>query len=125
MTNSPFGVIQPERLIAENELAIAFFDGFPISPGHSLIVPKRVFSSWWDASETEQSSLIQLANKAKNLLDAKFNPDGYNVGFNDGAVAGQTINHFHLHIIPRYQDDVDDPRGGIRWVIPSKANYWS
>ena len=68
--------------------------------------------------------LIKIIEKAKALIDKKLNPDGYNIGINDGAAAGQTINHLHIHVIPRYKGDSEDPRGGIRWIFPDKAPYW-
>lgn len=73
----------------------------------------------------EQLHLLGLINKAKELISQSYRPDGYNVGINNGAAAGQTVPHVHIHVIPRYDGDVEDPRGGVRWVIPSKANYWA
>lgn len=112
------------RILLESERAIAIRDGFPISEGHSLIIPKRHVASFFEISAEEQIELISLANQAKDQLDAEFQPHAYNVGINDGAAAGQTVPHLHIHLIPRYQNDVADPRGGIRWINPNRAVYW-
>lgn len=122
---SPFLCVSPEDWIASNELAFAIFDGFPVAPGHSLIVTKRLVVTWFDATADEQAALMELVNVVKQKLDETLRPkpDGYNVGFNAGSAAGQTVDHVHIHVIPRYRGDVADPRGGVRHVIPSKANY--
>jgi diadenosine tetraphosphate (Ap4A) HIT family hydrolase len=99
-------------------------DGFPISPGHTLVIPKRHVGSWFEITSDEQLALLDLLARAKTVLQDEFNPDGYNIGINDGPAAGQTVPHLHMHLIPRYQDDQDDPRGGVRWIIPEKAKYW-
>jgi diadenosine tetraphosphate (Ap4A) HIT family hydrolase len=125
MNTSPFLGVPAERIIASNDLAIALHDLYPVSPGHTLIVTKRVIETWWDATGAEKIAVIELVDAVKVLLDAEYNPDGYNVGFNAGAVGGQTVPHLHIHVIPRYVGDVSDPRGGIRHVIPHKAKYWS
>jgi diadenosine tetraphosphate (Ap4A) HIT family hydrolase len=100
-------------------------DGFPISPGHTLIIPRRHTGSFFDLSETERNSLLSLLEDAKRRLDKEFRPDGYNIGINDGSSAGQTVPHLHIHLIPRFHGDREDPRGGVRWIIPEKADYWS
>lgn len=69
--------------------------------------------------------MLKLLDESKAALDAEFHPDGYNIGINDGAAAGQTIAHLHIHLIPRYAGDQPDPRGGVRWIFPAKADYWS
>jgi diadenosine tetraphosphate (Ap4A) HIT family hydrolase len=125
MNTSPFLGVPAERIIASNDLAIALHDLYPISPGHTLIVTKRVIETWWDATPEEKLALVALLDVVKELLDAEYRPDGYNVGFNAGEIAGQTVPHLHVHLIPRYIHDVPDPRGGIRHVIPAKAQYWS
>jgi len=125
MTDSPFLSISPDEWIASNAEAFAIFDGFPVSNGHSLVITRRLVPNWFDATSSEQSAVMTLVNEVKELLDAKLRPkpDGYNVGFNAGDSAGQTVNHLHVHVIPRYTGDVEDPRGGVRFVIPEKANY--
>ena len=107
-----------------NDLAIAIADGFPVSRGHMLIIPKRHFVSIFDATEDERSALWELVEQARQHLQSKYSPDGFNLGINDGAAAGQTVMHLHIHLIPRYIGDVEDPRGGIRWVMPDRAKYW-
>ena len=122
---SPFLSIPPENYLAQNELAFAVFDNFPVSPGHALIITRRLVPTWFDASPAEQASVLQLINTVQQLLHKTLQPTphGYNVGFNCGTAAGQTIPHLHVHIIPRYTGDVPDPRGGVRHVIPHLANY--
>jgi len=108
----------------ENELAFAIEDGFPVTPGHTLVIAKRVVATWFDATTEEQTALMALVAVVRDRLDQRSpKPDGYNVGFNAGEAAGQTVMHLHVHVIPRYRGDMDDPRGGVRHVIPSKGNY--
>lgn len=114
----------PDRaLVAENGLAYAMRDGFPVNPGHTLFIPKRHTPNWWEATPDEQQAILELVAEVKESLDAEFTPAGYNLGFNDGAAAGQTVFHLHVHLIPRQVGDTPNPRGGVRHVIPSKANY--
>lgn len=111
-------------LVAENDLAFAILDRYPVSPGHTLVVPKRVVASWFDATPEEQHALMELIGVVRNQLDSgALKPHGYNIGVNVGLAAGQTVMHLHVHLIPRYFDDVPDPRGGVRHVIPQKGNY--
>lgn len=121
----PFCGLAPERIQAENEVAVWIYDGFPISPGHSLIVPKKHVRSFFEITESEQLALMSLLSIARTSIDRSHKPDGYNIGINDGAAAGQTVPHLHLHLIPRYSGDRADPRGGVRWIIPEKADYWT
>ena len=107
-----------------NALAMAIPDGFPVSPGHTLIMPKRHVVTFFDTTTEERLAMFELMDKAKHALDAELHPTAYNIGVNDGAAAGQTIPHLHIHLIPRYAGDDDDPRGGVRWVLPEKAKYW-
>lgn len=113
------------RIVAENEHAVWIFDGFPISPGHALIIPKRHVRSFFETTPQDRSALLQMLDQAKAKLDEQYQPAAYNVGINDGAAAGQTVDHLHIHLIPRYNGDRADPRGGVRWVLPDKAVYWS
>ena len=115
--------IQNREPIFENKLAIAYFDEFPVSKGHILIITKRHAATFFDITDEEQIAVIGLLNKCKKYIDEKYNPNGYNVGLNCGAAAGQSVMHIHMHLIPRYKGDVDNPRGGVRWVIPKKKNY--
>ena len=121
----PFCVPEPSRLLVSEGLVLALRDGYPVSPGHSLIVPRRHVGSFGEASLEEQSAMLAMLPRVRALLDAELRPDGYNIGINDGAAAGQTVMHVHMHVIPRYRGDRPDPRGGIRWIIPEKADYWS
>jgi diadenosine tetraphosphate (Ap4A) HIT family hydrolase len=121
----PFCAPEPSRLLASDELVLALRDGYPVSPGHSLIVPRRHVGSFAQATPEEQSAMLTMLRRVRAILDAELCPDGYNIGINDGAAAGQTVMHVHMHVIPRYRGDRPDPRGGIRWIIPEKADYWS
>jgi diadenosine tetraphosphate (Ap4A) HIT family hydrolase len=111
-------------LLAGNELAIAFPAGFPVSPGHALIVPRRHEPDFFSLSAEEKAAVIALVNPVRSVLDKEFGPDAYNLGVNAGKAAGQTVLHTHLHVIPRYAGDVAEPRGGVRWVLPETARYW-
>jgi len=112
------------RIVASDKLGIVIRDEFPVSPGHTLIILRRHVSSFFNVTSEERSSLLCLLDEAKLALDAEFQPSGYNIGFNEGISAGQTVPHLHIHLIPRYSGDQKDPRGGVRWVIPNKAKYW-
>ena len=116
---SPFLQLPQDAHLASNALAFAIRDGFPVSPGHTLIVPRRLVATWFDATREEQVAMLELVDVVKAQLDAELHPDGYNIGINAGAAAGQTVMHLHLHLIPRFAGDVPDPRGGVRHVIPS------
>lgn len=114
-----------ERVVAENDLAILIADAFAVSPGHSLIIPKRHVASFFDATAAERDAMLGLLDQARLAVMRSHQPAGFNIGINDGAAAGQTVLHLHMHLIPRYEGDQADPRGGVRWVIPEKADYWS
>ena len=111
------------KVIIETALAYSIFDNFPVSKGHALIIPKRHVANYFDLSINEQIACQHNLNKLKEILDKKYSPSGYNVGINIGETAGQTIDHVHIHLIPRYVNDVEDPIGGVRNVIPGKGNY--
>ena len=116
----PFCEIALEHdIIAENELAIAFYDSFPVSNGHTLIIPRRHIADYFELEQEEVVSIQNLTMYCRNILSDKFHPDGFNLGVNVGEAAGQTIFHCHMHLIPRYTGDVANPRGGIRAVIPA------
>ena len=118
---SPF-LEKKERLL-ENEVGFVIYDGFPVSKGHCLIVPHRVYSDYFESTNEEVIGLQKLVLETKKLLDEKFHPDGFNVGINSGETGGQTVPHVHIHLIPRYKGDMENPRGGVRGVIPSKQKY--
>lgn len=119
-----FCALPSARLIDENSAATAIRDAYPVSPGHTLLIPKRHAGSFFDLSEQERGGLLVLLDRAKLVLDKEYRPQGYNIGINDGVAAGQTVPHLHVHLIPRFEGDLPDPRGGVRWVIPDKAKYW-
>jgi len=116
--------IKSAPLLAANENAVAFLDRYPVSVGHSLIVPRRHEPDYFKLSAVEQQAMFDLVCYVKAELDRAWTPDGYNLGANVGAAAGQTVDHAHLHVIPRYVGDVADPRGGVRWILPARAPYW-
>ena len=120
----PFCEMAADEIVASSELSLAFFDRYPVGVGHTLIVPRRHVTSFFDLGEDEQHDLFDLMVRCKARLDAEYSPSGFNIGINDGPTAGQTIMHVHLHLIPRYDGDVADPRGGVRWIVPEKAEYW-
>jgi len=115
---------EKQRILAQNRLAFAIRDGYPVSEGHVLIIPCRHAGSFFGISSDERKALFELLDKVKIEIDKQYSPDAYNIGINDGMEAGQTLQHLHIHLIPRYQGDIDDPRGGIRWLFPHKAKYW-
>jgi diadenosine tetraphosphate (Ap4A) HIT family hydrolase len=120
----PFCSVSREQVLLEHPLAFVKRDGYPLSKGHSLIIPRRHIGSFFDCSADERQAMLELLEQAKALLDQEHAPVGYNIGINDGAAAGQTVMHVHMHLIPRYTGDMPDPRGGIRWIFPEKAAYW-
>ena len=118
--DSPF--LEKTKLL-KNEFGFGVYDGFPVSRGHCLVVPHRVYSNYFDSTEDEIIGLQKLVVQTKEFLDQEYQPDGYNVGINCGEVSGQTIPHVHIHVIPRYRGDMDNPKGGVRGVISSKQKY--
>lgn len=119
--NCPF--CQPEAVVLQNRLAFALFDRSPVTPGHTLLIAHRHVADWFETTADERAHLMALADEARALLIKERRPDGFNLGVNVGAAAGQTIFHVHLHLIPRYEGDVANPRGGVRGVIPARQNY--
>src|SRR5512145_261506 len=121
--NCAFCGVDRGRVAWSSSLAMALWDVYPVSLGHALVVPHRHAMSWSELTAEEKAALTAGVDAVRALIDERYRPDAYNVGFNDGEAAGQTIMHFHVHVIPRYQGDVLDPRGGVRWVLPDKAAY--
>ncbi|OMH40700.1 HIT family protein [Desulfurobacterium indicum] len=121
--NCPFCRREELPVVLSNEYSFAIFDKYPVTPGHMLIIPKRHVSSWFDITKEERDSILELIEEGKKLLDVNFHPDGYNIGVNIGKAAGQTIFHLHVHLIPRYEGDIDNPTGGVRGVIPERRIY--
>ena len=117
------GGIEKDRVLFETTQWIAMYDKYPVSKGHVLLIPKEHRETFFNLSDSLLESLKFRINDVKKILDAKFHPSGYNIGVNCGKSAGQTVMHCHIHIIPRYDGDVEDPRGGVRGVIPSKQKY--
>ena len=121
----PFCAVGRDRIMIDTEHAVAFLDRFPVTKGHTLVVPRRHVASFYDLSPTEQDDLWHLVGLVREQIVVLLAPDGLNVGLNDGLAAGQTVMHAHLHVIPRWVGDVPDPRGGVRWVVANKAPYWN
>lgn len=112
-----------ENVIFDRMIWKAVFDGYPVSKGHTLIIPKQHVETYFDLNDYQKESLHYAIEEVKKYLDEKFHPQGYNIGINCGKAAGQTISHCHIHVIPRYEGDVENPRGGIRGCIPSRMSY--
>ena len=123
MENCPFCTKPESEIIAENDLALAFYDAYPVNRGHVLVIPKRHFPAFFEATEDEITAIYRLIHRVKIILDEKYHPDGYNIGVNVGAPAGQTVFHLHVHVIPRYTGDVENPRGGVRNFKRSMVEY--
>lgn len=109
--------------VLSSELSFAIYDRFPVNPGHMLIIPRRHVADFFDLTPEEKIDISDMLNRGKILLDKEREPDGYNIGVNCGESAGQTIFHVHIHLIPRYKGDIDEPRGGVRGVIPERRIY--
>jgi diadenosine tetraphosphate (Ap4A) HIT family hydrolase len=124
LNSCPFCSIEPDRILIENDAAIAFSDSYPVADGHTLVAPRKHVGTVYELSTPEQAAIWTLVGEVRERLLARLKPNGFNIGLNDGVAAGQTILHAHVHVIPRRLGDVPDPRGGIRWVIADKAPYW-
>ena len=122
-----FGPIEHERIIPQDDLFPVVRDKYPVSAGHSLLIVKRYVARFQELTTDEKSRLMTWVDWCIAHLEHTLQPrpDGFNVGLNDGPAAGQTVQQFHLHVIPRYRGDVHDPRGGVRSVIPERAKYWT
>lgn len=123
MTFCPFCPPEPDRIFYQGHLVLALWDRYPVTPGHCLLIPRRHIPTWWDATHEERAELLGSTDEVRHIIEQLHHPAGYNLGINSGEAAGQTVPHLHLHLIPRYHGDVPDPRGGVRGVIPSRANY--
>jgi diadenosine tetraphosphate (Ap4A) HIT family hydrolase len=111
------------RIMIEGKFGFAAWDRHPASPGHFLVMPYRHFSDYFDITDEEREELWRLVAEGKKMADEKYSPDGYNIGINVGQWAGQSIPHLHIHVIPRYKGDVENPKGGVRGVIPQNKLY--
>ena len=126
LTLPAFAEIEPERVLAMDDLFAVVSDKFPVSPGHTLIIPRRALTRFQELGATERVKLLEWVDWSQRRLTETLAPppDAFNLGVNDGKAAGQTMPQFHFHVIPRHAGDVADPRGGIRWVKPDRAKYW-
>jgi len=126
LTLPVFGLIDPERVLAADNLFAAVSDEFPVAPGHTLIIPRRPLTRFQELTAVEKSGLLEWVEWAQARLQQTLTPapGAFNLGVNDGKAAAQTMPQFHFHVIPHHSGDVADPRGGVRWVIPGKARYW-
>jgi diadenosine tetraphosphate (Ap4A) HIT family hydrolase len=120
---SVFSEIEIQDFEFENDYFFIIKDKFPVTPGHRLIISKRQVISYFDLNVEEQTDLSKCIHQAKKIIESEYQPNGYNIGMNCGECAGQTIFHFHCHLIPRYMGDTPNPRGGVRNVIPGKGDY--
>ncbi|HEY5536821.1 MAG TPA: HIT family protein [Ignavibacteria bacterium] len=123
MNNCQFCNIEKEKILFSNDEYWIIKDNFPVSPGHLLIISKEHRENYFDLTIKEKNELNDMLLKAKSIIDNEYKPDGYNIGINCGSSSGQTVMHFHCHLIPRYEGDTENPRGGVRHVIPGKGYY--
>lgn len=124
MIDCPFCLLEePLEIIAQTSLCLAFYDRFPVNPGHALIIPRRHVASYFDLTAEEIAQMQTLLAEVKRIVSERFAPDGFNIGVNVGEAAGQSVFHVYMHLIPRYRGDVAKPRGGVRGVIPARQNY--
>ncbi len=120
----PFCKLEPgTEIITASELTFAIYDSYPVNKGHALIIPKRHCADYFDLLPSEQATCWDMVHVVKDILLEKFAPDGFNLGINIGKAAGQTIFHVHIHLIPRFSGDMEDPEGGVRGVIPERRKY--
>ncbi|SRR6056297_1263756 len=124
MTSCPFCKAEPSGLFWESDRVRVMWDSRPLTDGHTLVVPVRHVASYFDTSIEERTALGEALDVAKAKVEEHYRPDGYNIGINDAPAAGQTVPHCHIHLIPRYEGDTADPRGGVRWILPDRARYW-
>ncbi|MEF8793138.1 HIT family protein [Thiohalorhabdus sp.] len=120
----PFCELGTQRVLWSDDQAAVVPDTYPVSPGHMLVITKRHVGSFFETSEAERASIAEGLDAAKDLLERDFSPDAFNIGLNNGQAAGQSVPHLHVHLIPRYEGDKEDPRGGVRWILPESAQYW-
>jgi diadenosine tetraphosphate (Ap4A) HIT family hydrolase len=121
----PFCTLTESRIRFRSDQAVAVDDAHPVSPGHMLVIPRRHVGSYFELNDRERLAMSRVLDQVQRDLAARMNPDAYTIGINDGPVAGQSIPHVHVHLIPRYRGDRENPRGGVRWVLPDKADYWT
>lgn len=124
MADCPFCKPEPSGLFWSSDLVKVMWDSRPLSDGHCIVVPVRHVGSYFDTTPEERLALAEGLDVAKAAVEREYSPDAFNIGINDAPAAGQTVPHCHIHLIPRYKGDVEDPRGGIRWMLPERARYW-
>lgn len=112
-----------DDIVAKNNLCYARWDRYPVSKGHLLVIPFRHSPDFFSMTPDEREAVLALVTECKEVIEENFSPAGYNIGFNVGVAAGQTVMHCHCHVIPRYIGDVPEPRGGVRGVVPQKRDY--
>jgi diadenosine tetraphosphate (Ap4A) HIT family hydrolase len=115
--------IESDRILFKNQFFFIIKDGFPVSPGHLLIISNLLKTDYFELTKEEKDNLNDVILVAKEIIEQEYKPDGYNIGMNCGSAAGQTVFHFHCHVIPRYIGDMENPRGGVRHCIEGKGNY--
>ena len=118
-----FTSIEPSKILYKNDFFFIIKDGFPVNPGHLLIISNHVRKDYFHLTQAEKENLNEVILTAKEIIEREHQPDGFNIGMNCGEVAGQTVFHFHCHLIPRYAGDMENPRGGVRHVIPERGKY--
>ena len=124
MNLCPFCDFDRNRILVETEIGVALWDAYPVTQGHTLVVPRYHVASIYQLGPPDQAALWVLVGQIREMLLQEFAADGINIGVNDGRAAGQTVEHAHIHVIPRRNGDVPDPRGGVRNIIPGEARYW-
>lgn len=125
LVDCPFCHLPGASVVAKSRHALAIRDRYPVSSGHTLVIPKTHAEAFFDQSADVQADIWRLVARMRNDIESELEPDGFNVGLNEGTAAGQTVKHVHVHVIPRFDGDVTDPKGGIRWVVPECAAYWN
>jgi diadenosine tetraphosphate (Ap4A) HIT family hydrolase len=120
---SVFQKVPREQYLFETNSFYIIADNYPVNAGHLLIISKQLRKTYFELSEEERNELPSLIDHARKIIEKQYNPDGYNIGMNCGAAAGQTVMHFHCHVIPRYKGDMSDPRGGVRHCVEGKGYY--
>jgi diadenosine tetraphosphate (Ap4A) HIT family hydrolase len=125
VTPCPFCTLHAGRIVHANDLALAIRDAYPVAEGHTLVLPRRHVGSFFELTADERAAVLGLLDHARDTLQRERPADGWNIGINDGPAAGQTVPHVHVHLIPRHVGDCADPRGGVRWIFPQRADYWT
>ena len=116
-------IVEDDDILYQDSDFFIKFDGYPTSPGHILIITNGAEETYFDLNDSKKNKLNEMLNKAKDIVESKYQPDGYNIGMNCGLAAGQTVMQFHCHLIPRYTGDVENPRGGVRHSVIGKGYY--